>query len=153
MARLSAGVGDDTPTGRIKRIMVLRNVSLKALSEETGIPYPTLQANLAKVNSIKIDTLSAICKALDISADYILDGDAAHLNFNTVRDALDLTDQLISLGVQADLDQRAQMFIDSYGFAFRCDTYPDGDEFRDFMERAKSLLKDEPRSDKGRTDK
>lgn len=145
MAKLSVDeAGDDTPIGRIKRIMVIQGVSLRALAEHTGIPYPTLQANLSGVNAIKVDTLSAICDSLNISVDFILTGAAAVLDIDVVKDAIETLDQFTSLtgGTASGIEQRAQWFIYSYGVSFRQKVY--SVDASTLTSIAKTLLKQEP---------
>lgn len=57
---------------KLKEAMQIKNVNLNQLTESCDIPYETLR-NLyyAKNKNPRIETIYAICKALDISMDYL----------------------------------------------------------------------------------
>lgn len=57
---------------RLKELLEVKSISLNQLADLSGIPFETLR-NLyyAKNKNPRLDTLTAICKSLDISMDYL----------------------------------------------------------------------------------
>lgn len=57
---------------RLREVLEIKNITLTQLAEKSKLPYETLR-NLyyAKSKSPRLETLTAICKSLDISMDYL----------------------------------------------------------------------------------
>ena len=65
--------GEEKTIGqRVKEIMKSENVRVKALAKETGLAEGTIRDVMNDTNEPSIYTLTQICKALNVSADYIL---------------------------------------------------------------------------------
>lgn len=63
----------DTEIGsRISNALIVRGHSVKALSEVTGIAYPTLRRSLSGGRSLSIREIGNIATALDISPGALL---------------------------------------------------------------------------------
>lgn len=137
MATLSVEVGEETPVGRIKRVMTVRNITLQSLSEMSGIAYRTLQSNLSGTHALKLETLAKICKNLSISSDFILFGDEFELDEKYIADAIDTIDQFEKLGVDlSSVEKRAELFNYGYGFALRSELYNlSAREMRDLIQK------------------
>lgn len=61
------GIGD-----RLREIMHLHSVKVKALAKTTGLSEGTIRDILNGENEPSAYTLTQLCKALDVSADYLL---------------------------------------------------------------------------------
>lgn len=59
---------------RVLQAMASARTTRRELSTVTGIPYRTLQNYLLGIHEMPAEALRRICRALDISADWILNG-------------------------------------------------------------------------------
>jgi transcriptional regulator with XRE-family HTH domain len=53
---------------RISNALIIRNVTMQALSEKTGIAYPTLRRSLNGFRSLTIREIGRIAEALNLPA-------------------------------------------------------------------------------------
>ncbi|MBF0562393.1 MAG: helix-turn-helix transcriptional regulator [Alphaproteobacteria bacterium] len=111
---MSSGKGTESGSiDRLKLAMAARCCSIRSLSNDTDIPYRTLQNYLAKRHSMPIEVLGKLCRRLSISADWVLH-DGLFLPHH------DLVDALIRAGLikdpQSDEDrianQTAAIFLE-----------------------------------------
>lgn len=67
---------DNTPDqeigSRITNALIIKSTNVKALSEETGISYPTLRRSLTGGRSLTIRELASIASALNIQPSALL---------------------------------------------------------------------------------
>lgn len=61
--------------GRIYAEQYKQKITDSALSDMSGIPYGTIHTQKARQTLPKADILLALCKALNVSADYLLTGE------------------------------------------------------------------------------
>ena len=61
--------------GRIYAEQYKQKMTDSALSDMSGIPYGTIHTQKARQTLPKADILLALCKALNVSADYLLTGE------------------------------------------------------------------------------
>lgn len=64
--------GEKTIGQRLKEIMTSENVRVKALAKETGLAEGTIRDIMNNDNDPSAYTLIQLCKALNVSADYLL---------------------------------------------------------------------------------
>ena len=65
--------GEENKIGkRLKEIMHSENVRVKALAKETGLAEGTIRDIMSGSNDPSAYTLTQLCKALNVSADYLL---------------------------------------------------------------------------------
>ena len=65
--------GEEKTIGqRLKEIMTSENVRVKALAKETGLAEGTIRDIMNNDNDPSAYTLIQLCKALNVSADYLL---------------------------------------------------------------------------------
>ena len=64
--------GEKTIGQRLKEIMTSENVRVKALAKETGLAEGTIRDIMNNDNDPSAYTLIRPCKALNVSADYLL---------------------------------------------------------------------------------
>lgn len=68
----------DTEMGaldRIRAIMEHRKITMRTLSEDTGIPYRSVQNYLSGKHGIPLDVFKKICSRLGLSSDWVLFGE------------------------------------------------------------------------------
>ena len=82
---------------RIRLVMAVKKLTIRSLSEMTGLPYRSLQDSLAGKYGLKSDALKAISEALGVSADFLLFGVAARLDLDFVKEAFLTLEELKSL--------------------------------------------------------
>jgi len=103
------------PFERVKLAMMVRRVSVRALADQTGIPYPSLQNYFLKSREMPSGVVAKIATALDLSTDWIISGQPARLARETVADCLNLIEQMRGLSDhKATFDECAKMFITFY---------------------------------------
>lgn len=75
---------------RLKLAMAARRYSLRMLSNQTGVPYRTLQNYFLGKHMIPGDTIGKICNVMGVSADWVFFGRLYH-NIEMLREALHRT--------------------------------------------------------------
>jgi transcriptional regulator with XRE-family HTH domain len=69
----AAGATADTEIGnRIANALIIRGTNVKALSDVTGISYPTLRRSLTGGRSLTIRELTSIADAINVSPSALL---------------------------------------------------------------------------------
>jgi len=75
MATQTTGATDATDAEigqRIANALIVRNVNVKALSDQTGISYPTLRRSLTGGRSLTIREVGSIAAALSVQPSALL---------------------------------------------------------------------------------
>lgn len=109
--------------GRIYAEQYKQKITDSALSDMSGIPYGTIHTQKARQTLPKADILLALCKALNVSADYLLTGEVkqdlwnhqcildmqqryTHVYAEAMRPVADRIDELYCLPMSAARMQR-----------------------------------------------
>jgi len=67
----------DAVRDRVKARLDERSLSMTALADQVGMPRPTLVKILNGDGDVGVTRLQAICRALELSLDYVMTGDAS----------------------------------------------------------------------------
>ena len=73
---------------RLKQLMSARKFTIKKLSDQTEIPYRTLQSYVQGKHTIPAVTLAKCARTLGVGVDWLLSGQPAVLDRKTLKDCL-----------------------------------------------------------------
>lgn len=101
--------------GAIKEAMARRRVSLRGLSDATGLPYRTLQNYLLETRPMPARAVALIAEALDVSADWLLMGREPLLDKDIVKWVLEDFDDFVRPEMErSNIDGAAEIFLKLY---------------------------------------
>lgn len=67
-----AGTADDEIAARISNALIVKNINVRALSDETGISYPTLRRSLKGGRSLTFLEFTKIAEVIGVPAATLL---------------------------------------------------------------------------------
>jgi lambda repressor-like predicted transcriptional regulator len=67
-----AGAADIEIAARISNALIVKNINVRALSDETGMAYPTLRRSLSGGRSLTILEIGKIAGAIDVHPSILL---------------------------------------------------------------------------------
>lgn len=111
---------DTSVVDRIRRAMTVREMTMADLSRATSIPYRSLQNYLSGVNAIPATVAAKVADALEVSADWILLGEAQRFDLEIVAQCLSLAEDVRVLsGHKVSFAEVASMFDGFYEKFYR----------------------------------
>lgn len=100
---------------RVKLAMAASRVTMRELSERSGVPYPSLRNYLAKARGMPGDVVLQIARALNVSTDWILAGEGARLDRETLATTLELVEDVRAMSShKVSFEECAARFEDWY---------------------------------------
>lgn len=112
---MSSDLAYHSIAGTIKEAMALRRLSLRDLSDATGLPYRTLQNYLLETRPMPARALALIAEALNVSADWLLLGREPLLDKDIIKWVLEDFEDFVRPEIErSGMDAGAEIFLKLY---------------------------------------